>query len=451
MRIFKNCLISTGFRNETRLVDILVNQGKISAIESEINGSDPVININGKLLVPGAIDPHVHFDDPGFTHREDFFHGTASAAKGGVTTIIDMPCTSIPPVTNLSNLHTKIRAIKNKALVDFALWGGVSGQSFSEGYWEAAMEELSEAGVVAFKTYALSGMDTFPALSPAQLSLVMQKAKQLDIVIGHHAEDPEIITSLTKKLQNQGRSDPEAYWLSRPVDAEVAACKRAVKLAQQRSAALHIVHVSSAEAVRACQGSNVTLETCPQYLTFSKEDLLEKGGYLKTAPVVKTREDAAQLWDFLAEGKIHFIATDHAPCTLAEKQTGSIWTDYGGMPGTELMLNFAYSEGVRKGKVSLARMIEITSTNAALCFGLYPKKGALIPGADADFAVIDTHREWIVSSDLQSKGKFTPFEGFLFKGQIIQTYLRGNIVFDSKTGVDYRPIGRWIKRKRKRY
>lgn len=449
MVIFKNCLISTGFQNETHLVDILVNQGKIVSIESKINLKEPVVDIDGKLLVPGAIDPHVHFNEPGFTHHEDFYHGTASAAKGGVTTIIDMPCTSLPPVTNLSNLYTKLDAIKDKAIVDFAFWGGVSGKSFSQDCWEKAMEQLTAVGVVGFKTYALSGMETFTAVTPDQLHLVLQKAKQLDVVVGHHAEDPEIVTTLTEKYQRQGRTDAEAYWLSRPAEAEIKACARAIFFAQQTGAALHIVHVSSAEAVKEGRGVNVTFETCPHFLTFTKEDLLEKKGFLKTAPVVKTKEDVLQLWDFLASGKVQFLATDHAPCTKAEKQTGSIWTDYGGVPGTELMLNFAYSEGVRKDRITLARMIEITSTNAAMRFGLYPTKGALVPGADADFAVIDTQKKWIVSSELQSKGKFTPFEGFTFSGQIIKTYLRGEKIFDLETGVNYKPGGQWIQRKRK--
>jgi len=443
--IFKNCQISSGKANETRVVDILVHNGKINDIQGELLVDEPVVDIGKKLLIPGGIDPHVHFNEPGFTHHEDFMHGTASAARGGVTTIIDMPCTSLPPVTCLDHLQKKLSVIQSKAIVDYALWGGVCGSEFQNHKWEAGMSELTEAGVIGFKTYSISGMDTFPALSPDQFEQVLQKAKNLDILVGHHAEDPKLIAQLTRKYQQKGRTDAEAYWLARPRDAEVLACKRAISLAQRYGAALHIVHVSSAPAARMIAASTATCETCPHYLAFGKEDLLEQKGFLKTAPVVKTREDAQQLWALLAAGDIDFLATDHAPCTLAEKQTGSIWTDYGGVPGTELMINFAFSEGVAKGKLTLSRFVETVSTAAAKRFRLAPRKGMLCPGADADFAIIDPDIQWKVSAKLESKGQFTPFEGHVFQGRVVATYLRGRKIFDLDSGVDYSPHGEWIK------
>ncbi len=446
MLIFKNCLISTGFQNETKNADILVADGKIVHIDDHIAADAPVIEIDGRLLVPGAIDPHVHFNDPGFTHREDFYHGTASAAKGGVTTIIDMPCTSLPPVTTVPNLLTKISAIQHQANVDYALWGGVCGYEFDEKQCEFHMKSLTDAGVVGFKTYSISGMNSFPALTPEQMSVILNISQKLDIVVGHHAEDPDIVNSLTRQFEQAGRTDPEAYWLSRPSKAEIVACDRISRLAEEAGATLHIVHVASAEAVTVIRPSCTTLETCPHYLAFSMEDFLEKKGFLKTAPVVKTREDSAKLWEYLAKGKIQFVATDHAPCTLAEKNTGSIWTDYGGVPGTELMLNYIYSEGFRKNRLTLARLIEVTSTNAAMRFGLYPRKGALNPGADADFAIIDPSIEWTVTSQLMSKAQFTPFEGWIFKGKVIRTYLRGMQIYDPESGLNDPPEGRWIKR-----
>ena len=193
---------------------------------------------------------------------------------------------------------------------------------------------------------------------------------------------------------------------------------------------------------------DVTTETCPHYLIFTCDDLAELGSLIKTAPVVKTAADRTALWTGLIEGMIDFLATDHAPCPLKEKQTGSGFNDYGGMPGNQLMLPFAFSEGYMKGRFSLARLIEVTSSNAAKRFGLYPRKGVLQKGSDADIALIDAKGHWDVKgSDLESKAKWTPFEGRRLDGRVVATLVRGEPVYTFEKGVVGGPgYGKWIKR-----
>jgi len=443
--LFLNALIPAGRGDETRKVHLRVRQGRIVGPAAGPEKGEETVDVEGKLLVPGGVDPHVHFDEPGFTHREDFAHGTAAAACGGVTCVIDMPCTSLPPVTDARTLESKRRIVEKSALVDFALWGGVSGLSFAEGNdWKADMDGLAAAGAAGFKTYALSGLETFPALTPEQLEAVLGKARELGLPVGHHAEDPDAVRYFTEEMKAKGRDDAEAYGLSRPAETEVLAVRRAAALARASGAHLHIVHVGSSEAAAiAAAEPNVTAETCPHFLAFGREDLRRLGSILKTAPAVKTWRDAAGLWRMLADGRIDFLATDHAPCPPEEKATGSIWTDHGGVPGVELMMAFAYSEGVACGKLTLERFVEVTSAAAARLFGLHPHKGSLEPGADADLAVIDPLLLWNVrGKDLASKGTLTPFEGALFRGRVVATYVRGTRVYDIEKGPCVPPEGR---------
>lgn len=453
MLIIKNCLISTGISNDTKLVNIHINNEKIIKIEElgaskgsiKIKKGMDVIDAKGLLAIPGAIDPHVHFDTPGFEDREDFTHGTKAAAAGGVTTIIDMPCTSIPPVTSVKNLQNKLSIISSMAYVDFALWGGIAQNTMRGEDWFTNMEELWSAGVVGFKSYMISGMDTYRALTFMELGQVMQHAHKIGALVGVHSEDGKLIIERTEALKKEGKNSLQDYYFSRSEPAEKNGIVNAVALANQTKVRLHIVHLGSGEGAALIdlwkhKGLDLSVETCPHYLTFTHEDFEKYGSLIKTAPVVKEKSDRDMLWKYLSEGGIDFISTDHAPCQLSEKKTGNAWTDYGGMPGVELMLPFAFSEGYLKKRFSLARLIEVTSSSAAKRFGLFPRKGAIAVGSDADIVLIDPKKKWKVSAKkMHSKAKWTPFNGQTFTGKIIYTILRGKPI--SKI-----PCGRWIKR-----
>jgi len=456
MLVIKDALISTGNLNDTQKVSIFIDGEIISKVEESdvsIPEGAEVIDAAGLLLLPGGIDPHVHFDTPGYEDREDFQHGTEAAAAGGVTTIIDMPDTSIPSITNTGNLQQKLDVIQDQAAVDFALWGGVSHNSMIEEYWHDSMAELWETGVVGFKVYLISGMETFKELSIIEMGQVMQHATKLGALIGLHAEEKDIVQTRTEELQKQKKNTLQDYYFSRSDPVESQGVSIGIHLARQTKCTLHIVHVGSATAAEViarskAMGVDLTAETCPHYLHFTYDDFEKLGSMIKTSPVVKTRMDRDGLWVALEDQTLDFVATDHAPCPMKEKQTGSCWSDYAGLPGVETRLPYLFSFGYMKKRLTLARFIEVTSSGAAKRFGIYPRKGAIQIGSDADFVLIDPSAIWTIKGeDLHSKAKWTPFDGLSINGKILKTILRGKMVFDSEKGLTGpKGFGQWIKR-----
>ncbi len=455
MLTIANATISNGTENRTEKCHIVIEGEKIKEVlpaSSKYPLEADIIDAAGLLVLPGAIDPHVHFNTPGFTEREDFETGTKSAAAGGVTTVIDMPDTSVPSVTDKKNLDTKLSAIEKMAVVDFALWGGVSGNAYRAGTWQRAMQDIRRAGVVGFKCYLISGMAEFRHLMPLDLIEVMRYARELGVLVGLHAEDRELVVSRQAQMQTSGRRDPMAYYEARKDPAEENGVRQAMAIMRETGSSVHVVHVGSAGAAAAIaeakrDRSDVTAETCAHYLQFNFEDLIRLGSALKTAPVVKTAKDNEALWDYLKRGTLDFFASDHAPCPKKDKETGSIWTDYGGIPGTETLLPYAFSEGYSKGRISLARLVEVTSKSAAKRFGLYPRKGDIAAGSDADIVLMDEKRKWKVEGEkFESKGKVTPFEGMEFTGKVVRTMVRGQTVYEDGRGVVAKAgVGRWIR------
>lgn len=445
---FCNLRIPAG-GNEIAPSELVVESGRLVAVtpagqETAAEG-EQWVDLGGALVLPGAIDGHVHLDDPGFTHRENFETGTAAAAAGGVTCVVDMPCTSLPPVTDTLSLANKLLAITPKAHVDFMLWGGVSANALEQPDWRDRLDELAAAGIAAIKVYLLSGMDSFRHLSLAQLREVLAEARRLGVPVGVHAEDADTVREEESLLRQRGLDSPRAYADSRPPAAEVRAVEHLIDACRQTGARVHVVHLASGEALDRIsaarrEGCPITAETCPHFLEFTVEDLESMGSLLKTAPVVKSAADRARLWQGLAESELAFVATDHAACQWpSEKRTGSIWTDYGGVPGVELLLPYLYSEGVRRGRLSLARLTQIVSTAPARFFGLDHRKGALRPGLDADFVVLEENEAWTVHGhNLHNLNRYTPFEGRRLTGRVRATYLRGRCVFERRAdGVDW--------------
>lgn len=431
--LIKNGQVALTGKEKFSKLDIKIENGKIIEIAENITDKNEVINASGLFVFPGGIDPHVHFNDPGFTFNEDFYHGSCAAASGGITTIIDMPSTSIPPITNKQNLEKKLSIVQKKSVTDFGFFGGISAQSFTKGF-PKNVYEISKF-VLGFKTYFISGMKTFGRLDKYQFKQVLQKVKDLNLPVLVHAEDYDYIQSATKLYSKQG-SSTKNYYLSRPETAEVLAVKVATKIARETGCELHIVHVSCAEAAEFLIENKISFETAPHYLEFDISNFERIGSALKTTPPVKSPENKAKLWQLLTDGKINFVASDHAPAPLEKKNTGSIWTDYSGIPGTGTLIPYLFSEGFLKGRLSLQRFLEITSQNAAKKYRIFHKKGSIEIGKDADFVLIDPNKNWIVQGEkFLSKGKITPFEGFVLKGKIMKTILRGKVIYDSELGI----------------
>lgn len=429
--------------NHTEPREIVVDKGRFVEIlpsdHETAMGGEEWVDLHGALVLPGVIDSHVHFDDPGFTHREDFASGTCAAAAGGVTCIADMPGTSLPPVTDVHALANKLRVVGGKAHVDYMLWGGVSANCMVANGWSQNLTELVDAGVAAVKTTTSSDIETFKELDHERLCEVMEATHRLAIPLAVHAEEGAVIDQLTDRIRLRGGDDPADYADSRPAAVEVSAVAGVVEACRMTGARCHVVHLSSAEALDVIsaarlEGLPITAETCPQYLAFTKEDLLRNGGMLKTSPVVKSGRDRDRLWQGLSSGEVSFVTTDHSPVQWPEeKRTGSIWTDHDGMPGVELLLPYLYSEGVCTGRITLERMVRLLSVEPARFLGINHRKGRLKRGLDADFVVFDEHETWTVRPEaLHNLNRYTPFEGRLLTGRVRAVYLRGQCIYQRR-------------------
>ncbi|MDO6355044.1 MULTISPECIES: allantoinase AllB [unclassified Caloramator] len=454
--IVKNARIPYG--DETVMTNILVKDEKIAGFVDNIAGieADNIIDAEGHLTLPGCIDSHTHYMDPGFTHRENFLTGTSGAAVGGVTTIIDMPCCSVPSVRGVAELHNKINAIKDKAIVDYAMWGGVTGEDVRNKNLKVIEEQAAE-GVVAFKVYMTPSVPSYPRVTDPEMLEIFYEVAKTGLPVGVHAENFAICDYMVKKFQEEGRMDAPAWAEARMELAEKVAIQLCISYAEETGARFHVVHMSTgigAKLVKEAKmrGIDVTSETCPHYLTLNYQEHMTKfKQFVKIAPPIRTKKDNEELWQGLQDGSVDFIATDHAPYEIPTEKDApgmTIWTAFPGIPGTETMVPIIVSEGYNKGRISLSRLVEILSTNAAKHYGLYPKKGALMIGSDADFTIIDLNKEWVIEKEkMQCLNKYTPFDGMKLKGKVVKTIVRGTLVYDDEKGIVGKPgYGQWIKR-----
>jgi len=443
---------------QLKTVTIYIEKGKIKDIVPEDEALLPVekeIDVKGNIVFPGFIDPHVHFDDPGFTEREDFETGTRSAAAGGITTIIDMPCTSIPPVTNGSNFDHKLNIVKSKAYVDFAFWGGVTPEQVESGEYKKSLKELKDRGIVGVKFYTISGMELYPRMSVPNMDRAFRLMKELNLVCAIHAEDYYLVDYYSHLMREMGREDLESWSEGRTYAAEPGAIWSVVGITEKVGNKLHIVHLSTKAGLNIVrwakdQGLNVSTETCPQYLVFTAEDFKKMGSILKIAPPLRKEEDREELWRGLKDSSIDFICTDHAAGKYPEeKSSPNIWKNYAGIPGTQLVVPMMLHYGYHEGRLTLSGIQKLMSENTAKRYGLYPQKGIIKVGSDADFTIVDLDKKWVVEpSKLESKGKYSPLAGKKLKGQIYMTIVRGEVVYKENKGiVGIKGYGKLIKNK----
>jgi allantoinase len=412
---------------------VVVDSGKIAEVISgntEINASE-VIDLKGKLLLPGIVDGHVHFNEPGREHWEGYRTGSMAAAAGGVTSVLDMPLNATPPTVNKSLLEHKREVVRDEAVVDYGHWGGLVDNNLDE------LAGMNAAGVIGFKAFmSNSGVD-FERLNDDLIYAGLLKMKELGNLIGIHAENENVTAYLGRQLRTMGRTDRASWYESRPPETELEAIKRACFWAKVTHGNLHIVHVSIPEGIRAiarakAEGVHVSAETCPHYLFFDHQDYERIGPGAKCAPPIRSRENVEAMWECVMEGLVDTIGSDHSPCTWEEKAKGmdNIWNAWGGISGLQLMLPVLLTAGVHQHGLPLTKLVSMLSTNPARLFGLYPQKGDIVTGADADLIIVDLDREWTLKQDqLFYKNKHSAYVGYSFKGWVEQTIVRGKTVY----------------------
>lgn len=444
------------FGDDLVMSNILISDGKIAGIVSEFDSDTAeVVDAQGLLVLPGCIDSHVHFMDPGFTHRETFMSGSHSAAAGGLTTVVDMPCCSIPSVRDLPSLFNKIEHIENQSFVDFGLWGGITGEDVQSGQL-GNVQKQAEQGVIGFKAYMTPSVPSYPKANDAELLEIFSAVAPTGLPLGIHAENFTICDYNVAKIKNSGRTDGQAWEEARNVLAEKTAIQMCISFAEETGARMHIVHLSSGTGASLIEnakrrGIKVTAETCPHYLILDGHEVLNKMGSLaKIAPPIRVKAEGDLLWEKVISGAIDFIATDHAPYEIATEKKADgmdIWNSFPGIPGVETMVPLMVSEGYNKGRISMSRLVELLSKNAAIHYGLYPNKGSMAVGTDADFTFIDLDEEWTIKADeMHSMAKYTPFEGMKLKGRVKKTMIRGTMVYDNGTICVEPGFGKFLRR-----
>ncbi len=411
-----------------------VRHGKVVAhFAGEPDGpAETTVDAGGLPVLPGLIDAHVHFNDPGRADWEGFTCGTMGAAAGGVTSIIDMPLNNHPAAVDGATLAAKHTAVAGRAVVDYMLWGGLVTDNIAQ------LPGQDASGAVAYKAFMCnSGIEDFPAVTDGVLLDGLRHAARTGKLVAVHAESELLTAYFTARLRASGRVDRRAWLEARPDFAELEAISRALLLARIAGARLHIVHVSIADgvdAIRAAQqrGQPVTCETCPHYLVLDEEDFVSIGPPAKCAPPLRPRANVEALWERVLAGQVELIASDHSPCPTTDKLRGEhdIWLAWGGITGVQTMLPLLLHEGVHRRGMSLSLLTRLTAANPARLFGLYPTKGSLQPGADADFVIVAPDEEWTIQAgDLYARHKHTPYEGRRVCGRVRTTVLRGQVVY----------------------
>jgi len=424
---------------------VAIKDGAILAIGADeaMPPARETLDATGLHVLPGAIDVHVHFREPGYTHKEDWETGTAAAACGGVTTVFEMP-NVIPPTATPEALQQKLALATEKAHVDFGLYGLLAEDNLDQ------VEALVAGGVIGFKCYMGNTFGNLPSPSTGAMlegfEIVARTGKRISL----HAETASIMARRELAMRAAGRVDPLAHLASRPAVVAIEAVSRAAILAEWTGARIHILHISSADELRPlreakARGVDITGETCPQYLLLDTDDYARVGSIVRVNPPVREKRNQEPLWQALADGTVDMVATDHAPHAPEEKSKNDIWTADCGFPGVETQMPLMLTE-VNAGRMGISDYVRWSATNPAKAWGLYPRKGTLQPGADADIAIVDLARKAAVDdTKLHSRSKITPWNGRALHGLPIHTLVRGRFVMrDGALCADARGWGRSV-------
>lgn len=408
--------------------DIAVEDGVISAIAPELPGAGREIDARGLTVLPGLIDIHVHFNEPGRTEWEGAASGSRALAAGGGVVYFDMPLNSAPCTVGGAEFDQKRAALEESSVTDFALWGGmIPGNA-------GALAEMAERGAIGFKAFMTdSGLAEFPRCDDQTLYEGMREAARLGLPVAVHAESDGMVQALAGRAREAGAAGVRDFLKSRPVAAEVEAIGRAAALAGEAGAKLHIVHMSSGSGVRAAlearaAGVDISIETCAHYLYFTEEDMERLGAVAKCAPPLRAQAEREALWEALDGGEVDIVASDHSPAPAAMKQDEDFFCVWGGVAGVQSTLAVLL-QGRGGRPVPLARISALTAANPARRFAL-ARKGRLAVGQDADFTLVDLGaRHTVTPESLFQKHGFSPYLGATFRGVVRRTVLRGETIF----------------------
>ncbi len=426
-----------------------IENGKIAVIAGprcQLEAAE-VIEADGRFLIPGAIDAHVHFQDPGLTHREDLPCGTMAAAAGGVTTAISHPL-NIPPIVDPDSYRFTMQAYEGRSYIDYAIHGGGTAQNIGQ------IEQLwQKTGATSIKMFMCFSVADFPFVRDDAMYQILSHVAKIDGLAMIHAENNELIAMEEKRLQAEGRTDPMCHIESHPAVGELEAVRRAIYFLEATGARGVILHTCMAEAleeIHAAQarGVRVYAETCPHLLHFVDTDMKKHGPYLKFTPVMRDEKNRQKLWQLLEKGYVSTVGSDHSPYAIEEKRPGEqdIWKAPNGIPGIQTMLPVLLT-GVSKGRLSLERLVQVTSFNPARIYGLDHCKGRLEVGYDADLVLLDMDvKKTYTKTDILSKAKWSPYEGTEFQGMPVLTLVRGAAVMRDGKIVGEQSYGKYIPR-----
>jgi dihydropyrimidinase/allantoinase len=425
-----------------RLIDcwIGVKDGIITAISKEKLEAEKVINAEGKIVLPGTVDPHVHIRAPGHDERETFESGTKDAASGGVTTVIEMPI-STPPPHSPELVQRRMDIASQEVVVDIAFFGAAG---------KDCMEDIipcAKSGIVAFKTFLHEAppgrKEEFIGLTAPNTGdqyELMERVAQTGVILATHAENNDMVNKNIAMLRSEGKTSPLYHGRSRPPVVEIETAAKILLFAEKIGTKIEICHISTPEVVELVnraksKGVYAVAETCPHYL-FLNENVLEKVGvFAKCNPPLRSEEERLKIWEFVRDGSIDIIGSDHAPYTKEEKERGSedIFTPPAGFPGLSTRLPLLFT-AVKEGKIRLDKMVELICENPAKIFGFYPQKGTIAVGSDADFVIFDPDKKDIISKDkmfTKCRDSALVYDGWEVYGKPEKTIVRGKIVFDN--------------------
>lgn len=424
-------------------VEVAVKDGKIAAIGHDLGDAEKVIDAKGQVVAPGMVDAHVHITEPGGGYRDEwegYETGLKGAAKGGVTTIVEMPLNQVPATTDRASIQEKFDAGKGKLSADVASYGGLVPYNLDGG-----IQELDEEGVVAYKAFLATCGDRsidgdFENVDDYSLYEGMKQIAKTGKILSVHAENADITDRLGEIAYKNGEKSLAAYVDSRPVFTEVEPIRKLILFAKETGCRLHIVHVACEEGVDEVikaqqEGVDVTCETCTHYLYFYKEELDDIGPVVKCSPPIREESRLPGMWERVINGDINFVTSDHSPSTPDLKDTDNAFEAWGGIAGIQNNVDILFDEGVQKRDLSLKRFAEIIATEPAKRFGL-ENKGSIAVGKDADFVFIKPESSYTLQAeDLEYRNKLSPYVGRTINAQVAKTILCGEETYSLEDGV----------------